>query len=114
MAWPQRHHAQRLVIRFNVEAGPDGAIECEVLEVEPNRSITYSWREATDGGPALDSRVTWILTPTFIGGTHLRLVHDGFVLSAGQVLRRSAGQGLSRALTPRTVAILAEAPRLAA
>jgi uncharacterized protein YndB with AHSA1/START domain len=99
--------------RFKVEPGTDGSVQCEVLEVEPNRSITYSWREARDGGPALDSQVTWILTPTFIGGTHLRLVHDGFALSSGQTLAM-AGYALSRALAPRIVAILTEALRLAA
>jgi uncharacterized protein YndB with AHSA1/START domain len=101
--------------RFNVEPGTDGPVECEVLEVEPNRSITYSWREAKDGGPALDSQVTWILTPTFIGGTHLRLVHDGFVLSSGRALAMAgAGQTISRALMRRIVGLLAETLRLAA
>ena len=101
--------------RFNVEQGADGAVECEVLKVEPNRSITYSWREIKDGGPALDSQVTWILTPTFIGGTHLRLVHDGFALSAGRALAMAgAGQAISRTLMRRIVGLWAETLRLAA
>jgi uncharacterized protein YndB with AHSA1/START domain len=73
-----------------------GAVECQVLDVEPNRSLTYSWRDEREpGGKALDSTVTWTLTPTFIGGTHLRLVHDGFALttrgSAVMAIGRIAG-----------------------
>jgi len=102
--------------RFQVqtaEPGLDGAIQCEVLEVDPKRSITYSWREERDRGPALDSRVTWILTPTFVGGTHLRLVHGGFALSGGRALAL-AGAGISRALAWRMAGVLAAAFRLAA
>jgi uncharacterized protein YndB with AHSA1/START domain len=102
--------------RFRVETaepGLDGAIQCEVLEVDPKRSITYSWREERGAGPALDSQVTWILTPTFVGGTHLRLVHEGFALSAGRVLAM-AGGGISRSLAWRMIGVLADAFRLAA
>ena len=101
--------------RFKVEPGADGAVQCEVLEVEPNKTITYSWRESRNGGPALDSEVTWILTPTFTGGTHLRLVHDGFVLSAGRLLAMAgAGRSISRALVCRIEGVLADVLRLAA
>lgn len=43
--------------RFQVEATPGahGPVECEVLEAEPDRRLSYSWREARDGGTALDS-----------------------------------------------------------
>jgi uncharacterized protein YndB with AHSA1/START domain len=34
-------------------------------------------------GSRLDSTVTWTLTPV-AGGTHLRMVHDGFVLRGNQ------------------------------
>jgi uncharacterized protein YndB with AHSA1/START domain len=100
--------------KFSIEAAPgSGApVECEVLEVEPDRSLTYSWRERREQGPALDSRVTWILTPTFIGGTRLRIVHDGFALGGG--ILAMAGGALSRALAPRTVGLLAAIFRLAA
>jgi uncharacterized protein YndB with AHSA1/START domain len=61
----------------------DGSIECNVLEVEPQRRLRLSWREVerTDQ-PAYDhtlhSVVTFELSETLTGGTHLRLVHEGF------------------------------------
>ena len=105
--------------RFRIDAAPeqgrDGDVQCEVLEVEPNRSLTFSWREQRDGGLALDSQVTWTLTPTFVGGTHLRVVHDGFVLSGGRVLALAGyGAGISRALAWRLVGLLAANFRVAA
>jgi len=104
--------------RFQVETaepGTDSAIQCEVLEVDPKRSITYSWREERGDGPALDSQVTWTLTPTFVGGTHLRLVHYGFAPTGGRVFALAdAGHAISGALARRMVGILAEAIRLAA
>jgi uncharacterized protein YndB with AHSA1/START domain len=101
--------------RFRVEAAPgtDAAVECEVLEVEPERTLTYSWREARDGGAALDSEVTWIITPRFDGGTHLRLVQDGFALSGGRVLAM-ASVSLTRSLTRRALGWLDHVFRLAA
>jgi uncharacterized protein YndB with AHSA1/START domain len=74
--------------RFEVQAAPDGGagISCEVLEVEPDRSLTYTWRETRDDGPPLESQVTWTLVPRFDGGTRLRIVHDGFTLAGERVL----------------------------
>jgi uncharacterized protein YndB with AHSA1/START domain len=101
--------------RFRVASAPGahGPVECEVLEAEPGRRLSYSWREARDGGATLDSEVTWILTPRFDGGTHLRLVHEGFVLSVGRVLAL-ASVNLGLALRHRTFGGLARAFRLAA
>lgn len=82
-------------------AGPDAPIECEVLEAEPGRLLRYSWRErpadkGADQLPAFDSMVTFTLSRTGSGGTHLRIVHDGFVPAAEPVLAVSgAGCGLS-------------------
>ena len=47
-------------------------IACEVLEVEPNRTLSYTW-----SAYGLDSVVTFTLTPT-VTGTHLRLEQSGF------------------------------------
>ena len=61
--------------------GWDGIVHCEVLEVEPNRRLVYSWKGGSDDNPKygsrLDSVVTWTLTPEK-DGTRLRLVHAGF------------------------------------
>ena len=62
--------------RFSFRAKPvpnwSGVIECEVLVVEPNSRLSYSW-----GALGVESVVTWTLTPTE-GGTHLRMEQSGF------------------------------------
>jgi len=71
--------------RFTLKTQPmgswDGVVHCEVLEVEQNRRLVYSWRGGADDNPKygskLDSIVTWTLTPEN-SGTRLRLVHAGF------------------------------------
>jgi uncharacterized protein YndB with AHSA1/START domain len=98
-------------------AGPDTAIECEILEAEPEQLLRYSWREqprdATRQDP-LDSTVTFTLARTVSGGTHLRIVHDGFarkampaVAMAGTGCRLSLGLHVSAkpaaANTPRAL-----------
>jgi uncharacterized protein YndB with AHSA1/START domain len=49
-----------------------GAVECQVLEIEPNKSLSYTW-----GAYGLASVVTWTLTPTS-NGTRLRMEQSGF------------------------------------
>ena len=49
-----------------------GAVDCEVLEVEPNKSLSYTW-----AGLGIDTVVTWTLTPTG-NGTNLRMEQTGF------------------------------------
>jgi uncharacterized protein YndB with AHSA1/START domain len=49
-----------------------GAVDCQVLTVEPNKTLSYTWA-AYD----LRSVVTWTLTPTS-AGTRLRMEQSGF------------------------------------
>jgi len=49
-----------------------GSVDCEVVAVEPNKSLAYSW-----DAYGLESVVTWTLTPTSTG-THLRMEQAGF------------------------------------
>ena len=49
-----------------------GAVDCEVLVIEPNKTLTYTW-----AAMGLESVVTWTLTPTSTG-THLRMEQSGF------------------------------------
>ncbi|TPL95121.1 SRPBCC domain-containing protein [Mesorhizobium sp. B2-3-12] len=66
-------------------AGSDAAIECEILDAEPERLLRYSWREQSRDAARrdpLDSIVTFTLARTVSGGTHLRIVHDGFARKA--------------------------------
>ena len=53
-------------------SGDWGSVDCQVMAVEPNRTLAYSW-----GGMGLGTVVTWTLTPTDTG-THLRMEQAGF------------------------------------
>ena len=57
--------------RFNLRADW-GSVDCQVMAIEPNRTLSYSW-----AAMGLDSVVTWTLTPTPTG-THLRMEQSGF------------------------------------
>jgi uncharacterized protein YndB with AHSA1/START domain len=57
--------------RFNLRADW-GAVDCQVLAVEPNKTLSYTW-----AAYGLESVVTWTLTPTSTG-SHLRMEHSGF------------------------------------
>jgi uncharacterized protein YndB with AHSA1/START domain len=64
--------------RFNLRGDWGGVLDCEVLAVEPNRSLSYTWDHAHDDPAyALKSVVTFTLTPTG-AGTHLRMEQSGF------------------------------------
>jgi uncharacterized protein YndB with AHSA1/START domain len=62
--------------KFNFRSTPvpnwNGVIDCEVLVVEPNKKLSYSW-----GSLGLESVVVWTLVPTS-GGTLVRMEHSGF------------------------------------
>jgi uncharacterized protein YndB with AHSA1/START domain len=62
--------------KFTLRTAPmpnwNGVIDCEVLAVEPNSRLSYSW-----GSMGLESVVTWTLTPGN-GGTHVRMEQTGF------------------------------------
>jgi uncharacterized protein YndB with AHSA1/START domain len=57
--------------RFQLR-GDWGAVDCRVLVVEPNKSLSYTW-----DAMGLESVVTWTLTPTGTG-TMLRMEQAGF------------------------------------
>jgi len=62
--------------RFSLQQTPmpqwDGVIDCEVLVVEPNKTLAYTWNAL-----GLKSVVTFTLTPT-PGGALLRMEQSGF------------------------------------
>ncbi|UIJ44474.1 SRPBCC domain-containing protein [Sphingomonas cannabina] len=64
--------------RFNLTGEWGGVLDCEVLVVEPDRELAYSWNFRHDD-PAfgLESVVTFTLTPTGTG-TRLRMEQQGF------------------------------------
>ncbi|WFU44787.1 SRPBCC domain-containing protein [Bradyrhizobium sp. CB82] len=64
--------------RFNLTGEWGGVLDCEVLTVEPNKVLSYTWNFAhQDAAYNLESVVTFILTPTQ-GGTLLRVEQVGF------------------------------------
>lgn len=88
----------RFTFQAEAQAG-GGPIECEVLAVEPLRLLRYSWRD-DDGSRdvsdrAVDSTVTFVLAATPNGGTHLRLVHDGFPIDGLQPVAQCASAASS-------------------
>jgi uncharacterized protein YndB with AHSA1/START domain len=80
-ALTQPHLIEAWLMKNDFVAAPDhrfslrgdwGAVDCRVLEIEPQRSLSYTW-----AAMGLDSVVTWTLTPTNTG-THLRMEQSGF------------------------------------
>ena len=64
--------------RFNLRGEWGGVLDCEVLTVEPNKTLSYTWDFAHDDAAFnLKSIVTFTLTPTRTG-THLRMEQAGF------------------------------------
>ena len=58
---------------FNLRGDWGGVLDCEVLAVEPNRTLSYTRNFAHDDAAYnLKSVVTFTLTPTSTG-THLRM-----------------------------------------
>ena len=71
-AWLMKNDFQPVVDhRFNLRADW-GAVDCQVLSIEPNRTLSYTW-----AAMGLESIVTWTLTPTS-AGTRLRMEQSGF------------------------------------
>jgi uncharacterized protein YndB with AHSA1/START domain len=62
--------------RFDLRADW-GAVDCQVLAVEPHKTLAYTWNVARDDMAGLTSTVTWTLTATGTG-THLRMEQSGF------------------------------------
>jgi uncharacterized protein YndB with AHSA1/START domain len=70
--WLMKNDFQPVVgHRFDLRADW-GVVDCRVLVVEPNRTLSYSWQAY-----GLESVVTWTLTPSGTG-TLLRMEQSGF------------------------------------
>ena len=64
--------------RFNLRGEWGGVLDCEVLAIEPQRALAYTWNFShEDAAFDLKSIVTFTLTPTG-AGTHLRVEQAGF------------------------------------
>jgi uncharacterized protein YndB with AHSA1/START domain len=63
---------------FNLRGDWGGALDCEVLAIDVNKSLSYTWNyEHENDAYNLKSVVTFTLTPTD-SGTHLRVEQSGF------------------------------------
>ncbi|MEO5492580.1 MAG: SRPBCC domain-containing protein [Sphingomonas sp.] len=64
--------------KFNLSGEWGGTLDCEVLEIEPEETLAYTWDHVHDD-PQFDLRstVTFTLTPTPVG-TLLRMEQAGF------------------------------------
>jgi uncharacterized protein YndB with AHSA1/START domain len=62
-----------------------GVVDCQVLAVEPNKTVSYTW-----GAYGLESVVTWTLTPTSTG-TNLRMEQSGFEPDQQQAYQGAKG-----------------------
>jgi uncharacterized protein YndB with AHSA1/START domain len=90
--WLMKNDFEPVVGRgFNFRADW-GAVDCQVLAVEPNKTLSYTW-DAYD----LKSVVTWTLTRTSTG-THLRVEQSGFRPDQQQYYQGAKG-GWPRFLT---------------
>ena len=71
---------------FTMQAQPmgdwDGTVSCTITAFDPPKRLSYTWVGGSSAkgafAAALDSVVTWTLTPV-AGGTSVKMVHDGFV-----------------------------------
>ena len=74
----QNDFAPEVGHRFNLKGEWGGVLDCEVLEVAPLETLSYTWDFANDDPAfALKSTVTFTLTATATG-TRLRMEQSGF------------------------------------
>lgn len=75
----------------------NGVVDCEVLEVEPERRLVYSWKGGFGSVGELDTVVIWTLTPV-AEGTLLTMAHSGFRLPLNQIAFSAMSPGWGRAV----------------
>ncbi|HVU14391.1 MAG TPA: SRPBCC domain-containing protein [Phototrophicaceae bacterium] len=82
----QNDFAPNVGHRFKLRGDWGGVLDCEVLVVEPNHTLSYTWDFASDDPNfALRSVVTFTLTPAG-AGTQLRVEQAGFRSDQKQAL----------------------------
>jgi uncharacterized protein YndB with AHSA1/START domain len=98
------HRTPNREVRFSA------TIRCEVLEVDHERLLSYSWTDGGDYAGDLDSVVTWTLRPEG-HGTRLFLEHRGFRSDdpVHQAAHRLMSDGWRLLLTHRLPAALSAA-----
>ena len=83
--WLMKNDFQPLMDhRFSLRADW-GTVDCQVVAVEPNKTLSYTW-----AAYGLESVVTWTLTPTSTG-TRLRMEQAGFQPDQQQAYQGAKG-----------------------
>ncbi|HEX4701412.1 MAG TPA: SRPBCC domain-containing protein [Pseudonocardiaceae bacterium] len=87
----------------------DGIVHCEVIQLDPEKTLAYTWR----GMPGMDTVMRWELTPTErdgVAGTVLVGIHSGFDLTNEVHLRafRSMSGGWGGAISDRLDDVLTQ------
>jgi uncharacterized protein YndB with AHSA1/START domain len=105
--------------RFRFTAKPmpgwNGITECEVLEVQPLRKLSYTWAGSDNQGkPYPPTTVTWTLTPAPGGGTKLRLEHTGLRGFRGLMMYLGMNNGWGQKMLRGTLPRLLQEPALPA
>lgn len=81
----------------------DGTIQCEILEIEPQSRLVYSWKSGhadnVGYGAPLDTVVSWALEPAG-AGTRVTMIHAGFVVPRNELALQNMGEGW-RKIVPR-------------
>ena len=83
----------------------DGICACEVLEADAPKSFVLAWGTNQKGPP---SRVSWTLTPTREGGTHVAFRHGGLTGFMGLMMKLGMSKGW-RQMLERSIPFVVEA-----
>ncbi|MGB8278909.1 MAG: SRPBCC domain-containing protein [Methylovirgula sp.] len=93
--------------KFTLRSRPierwDGEFQCQVLEVEENQMISFTWKGGHEElklfGHYIDTIATWTVTPNADGTTHFVFLHEGFGLE-------EESNGVYDAMTKGTQSVL--------
>jgi uncharacterized protein YndB with AHSA1/START domain len=91
----------RFKFRTDPQPGFDGIVDCEVLELEPPRTLAITWR----GGP-IDTVVRWTLEPLEANRTRMRFEQSGFEGAEGLRVSRILLGGFDRMYGDRLPQVL--------
>ena len=95
--------------QFRSNTGSDltGVIDCEIVELNPPKRLSYAWR-----GGNQDTVVSFTLQPV-AKGTLLVLEHSGFVLTEGTMATNIMSSGWEKKIKttlPHVIAVMVEGP----
>lgn len=91
---------RRFQFRTKPAPGFDGIVDCEVLELEPQRRMAFSWK-----GGGIDTKVMTILLSPLEMGTKVQLVQEGFKMS-NIIPRIILGQGWKSIIGKKLPAVI--------